>query len=49
MVMNEPIEMSEEQISSFESIIGTSEPIIGTSNRPMQPLGNRDLQLDSQS
>lgn len=40
MVLNEPIEMSAEQISTLRSIIGTS-------NRPVQPLGDRDLRIDS--
>lgn len=40
MVMDEPIEMSAEQISALRSIIGTS-------NRPVQPLGTRELRLDT--
>lgn len=40
MVLDEPIEMSAEQIQSLRSIIGTS-------NRPVQPLGNRELRLDT--
>ena len=40
MVMNDPIEMSSEQIAALREIIGTS-------NRPVQPLGDRDLRLDT--
>jgi carbonic anhydrase len=40
MVMDEPIEMSGEQIAALRSIIGTS-------NRPVQPLGSRELRVDS--
>ena len=40
MVMEQPIEMSSEQIERLRSIIGTS-------NRPVQPLGNRELQVDT--
>ena len=40
MVMDEPIEMSAEQIAALRSIIGTS-------NRPVQPLGSRQLRLDT--
>lgn len=40
MVMDEPIEMSAEQIGALRSIIGTS-------NRPVQPLGSRQLRLDT--
>jgi carbonic anhydrase len=39
MVLNEPIEMSSEQINSLRSIIGTS-------NRPVQDLGSRNLRRD---
>lgn len=39
MVMNDPVQMSREQISRLRSIIGTS-------NRPVQPLGERDLRID---
>lgn len=38
LVLAEPIEMSAEQIDALQSIIGTS-------NRPVQPLGNRELRL----
>lgn len=39
-VLDEPIELSAEQIDSLHSVIGTS-------NRPVQPLGNRELRLDT--
>jgi carbonic anhydrase len=39
MVLNEPISMSSQQISALRSAIGTS-------NRPVQPLGDRELKLD---
>ncbi|NTZ42115.1 carbonic anhydrase family protein [Altererythrobacter sp. SALINAS58] len=41
MVMDQPIAMSAEQISELRAIIGTSD-------RPVQPLGDRELRLDSQ-
>ncbi len=40
IVLSEPIEMSAAQIEAMRSILTTS-------NRPVQPLGNRTLQLDS--
>lgn len=40
LVLNEPIELSAQQIDALRSIIGTS-------NRPVQPLGTRELRLDS--
>lgn len=40
MVMDEPIAMSAEQIAALRSIVGTS-------NRPVQPLGSRQLRLDT--
>ena len=39
MVLNEPISMSSQQLSALKSVIGTS-------NRPVQPLGDRELKLD---
>ena len=39
-VLDEPIELSAEQIDALRSAIGTS-------NRPVQPLGNRELRLDT--
>jgi carbonic anhydrase len=39
MVLNEPIAMSSQQLSALRSAIGTS-------NRPVQPLGDRELKLD---
>lgn len=40
LVFNDPIAMSAEQIAALRSIIGTSD-------RPLQPLGDRELRLDS--
>ena len=40
MVMDAPIQMSKEQIAALRSTINTS-------NRPVQPLGNRELRLDT--
>lgn len=40
IVLTEPIRMSEEQIEAMRAILTTS-------NRPVQPLGNRTLRLDS--
>lgn len=40
MVLDKPIEMSARQIAALRSIIGTS-------NRPVQPLGERELRLDT--
>lgn len=39
MVLNEPISMSSQQLSALKSVIGTS-------NRPVQPLGDRELKID---
>ena len=40
MVMDEPIQMSSEQIAALRSTINKT-------NRPVQPLGNRELRLDT--